>query len=44
MLRVIESQKALIEQQADQIGWLREQVEKLQSSAPGRRVSKTTQK
>lgn len=44
MLRVIESQKALIEQQADQIEWLREQVEKLQSSTPGRRVSKTTQK
>lgn len=44
MMSVINSQKALIEQQADQIAWLREQVEKLQAKNIGRTVENDAEK
>ena len=44
MMSVINSQKALIEQQADQIAWLREQVEKLQAKNIGRTVENVAEK
>lgn len=44
MMSVINSQKALIEQQADQIAWLREQVEKLQAKNIGRTVENQAEK